>query len=169
MYRMWLQEKVASRIFCPLLINGSEFLYKQNFYTFIRSLWPTFLYAKYNVTSATAKLQSYNMTTVSQGIIFSIHCECLLFYPRFQHKPSVLLETQKSPDLFQSITTRADWWCQLSSNCPKSVATRQILSSLFFWKLTSLMSHDIISSNLVLIVLLNIGFQCKYFWMRENR
>jgi len=92
-------------------------------------------------------------------------------YPRRQHEPLVGLETRQPPPVaFYSGLRDERTWCQLSSTCPNSVVfviTGKILSDLFVWKLTSLMTLSAVIWYWSFWHY--IGFQCKHFWMRENR
>jgi len=84
-----------------------------------------------------------------------MNAQCV--YLRLQHKFSVTSKTyQMSALAFRSRLRDELTWCRLSSTCPNSfvlVIKRKLLNKLLFWKFTSFMNHDVISSNLVHIVL----------------
>jgi len=70
----------------------------------------------------------------------NVHC----VYPRLQHKPSVDLETQQSPTLafllsIKKELTRCQFF-QLVQTLLFWQLPEKILSILFFWKFTSLMT-----------------------------
>jgi len=99
----------------------------------------------------TARVRNNINKASNSAFTVNVHC----VYPRLHHQLSVVLETYRVPALaFCSQTRDKLTLRRLSSTCPNFVVlvmTRKILNNIIVLEIY--VTRDIISSNLVLIVL----------------